>query len=196
MRTPRLRVCVAAFLIPALAAALAVATTLPACSDSRSLDCASLSQQSEHLVARDGDHGGHGHHGVTMIELNETEVVMTHGTTPPSYYWHDFMESSSDGNRYPGLMGLHALFMCLAFFGALPIGMYHCRLLPLPPPPRFLMRHLPRYRPSFGQARMAWRDDLSVLGLRGARIINQCALSQTDAGHVRTSRRSWLVGVG
>ena len=126
MRTPRLRVCAAAFLIPTLAAALAVATALPACSDPQSIDCVFLSQRSEHLlVARDGDHGGHGGHGghaTTVVELNETEVVMTHGTTPPSYYWHDFMESSDDGNRYPGLMGLHALFMSLAFFGALPIG--------------------------------------------------------------------------
>ena len=125
MRTPHPRVCAAAFLIP-LAATLAAATALPACSDARSLDCVSISRQSEHLlVARDGDHGGHGHHAAPMIELNETEVVMTHGITPPSYYWHDFMESSNGGNRYPGLMGLHALFMSLAFFGALPIGAYY-----------------------------------------------------------------------
>ena len=127
MRTPHLRICAAAFLIPALAAALATPTEPPECFDALSLDCVILSQQSEYvhlLVARDGDHGGHGHshHAAPMIELNETEVEMSHGTTPPSYYWHDFMEPSNNGSRYPGLMGRHALFMSLAFFGALPIG--------------------------------------------------------------------------
>ncbi len=49
---------------------------------------------------------------------------MYHAPTAPSYYWHDIMESHGEEKRYPGLMGLHALFMSLAFFGALPIGMH------------------------------------------------------------------------
>ncbi|TBU23495.1 hypothetical protein BD311DRAFT_673841 [Dichomitus squalens] len=116
-----------ALLIPALAAALAAATALPSSpSDTRSLGHVSpLSEQAERLlVSRDGDHGhgGHSHHAAPVVQLNETEVYMTHGTTPPSYYWHDIMEPPQDGERYPGLMGLHALSMSLAFFGALPIG--------------------------------------------------------------------------
>ena len=126
MRIPRVHS--AAFLIPALAAALAAATAVPSCSyDTQSLDCASiLSEQPERLlVSRDGDHGhgGHSHHAAPIVQLNETEVFLTHGTTPPSYYWHDIMEPPEDGKRYPGLMGVHALSMSLAFFGALPIGM-------------------------------------------------------------------------
>ncbi|RPD66764.1 hypothetical protein L226DRAFT_565553 [Lentinus tigrinus ALCF2SS1-7] len=117
-----LRVHSVALLIPALAAALAAASAVP-CLDSRSLDCAPAYSEPL-LVTRDGDHGhgGHGHHAAPLTELNETEVTMYHAPTAPSYYWIDIMESHGDEKRYPGLMGLHALFMSLAFFGALPIG--------------------------------------------------------------------------
>ena len=123
MRLPRVHS--VAFLIPALAAALAAATAVP-CSDSRSLDCASAYPEPL-LVPRDGGHGhgGHGsHHAAPLVELNETEVTMYHAPTAPSYYWIDIMESHTGEKRYPGLMAMHALFMSLAFFGALPIGVY------------------------------------------------------------------------
>ncbi|KAI0722254.1 hypothetical protein C8T65DRAFT_628753 [Cerioporus squamosus] len=121
MRLPHLHS--VALLVPALAAALAAASAVP-CSDSRSLDCVPAHTE-QLLIPRDGDHGhgGHGgHHAAPIVELNETEVTMYHAPTAPSYYWIDIMESHTDEKRYPGLMGLHALFMSLAFFGALPIG--------------------------------------------------------------------------
>ncbi|KAI0736138.1 hypothetical protein C8Q72DRAFT_908069 [Fomitopsis betulina] len=68
---------------------------------------------------RDGDH--HHHHGAPIVELNETEVEMTHQKTPPSYYWSDVMDSQGE-RRYPGLMVVHILSMSSAFFGALPVG--------------------------------------------------------------------------
>ncbi|PFH52536.1 hypothetical protein AMATHDRAFT_74024 [Amanita thiersii Skay4041] len=71
---------------------------------------------------RDGDHGSHNHHAVPLLELNETEILMYHAPTPPSYYTIDFEETESDAARHPGLIVSHALFMSLAFFGALPIG--------------------------------------------------------------------------
>ena len=129
MRLPRVHS--VAFLIPALAAALAAATAVP-CSDSRSLDCASAYPEPL-LVPRDGGHGhgGHGsHHAAPLVELNETEVTMYHDPTPPSYFWLDIKEPPPDEKRYPGLMGLHALCMSLAFFGALPTGAFD---LPIPP---------------------------------------------------------------
>ncbi|KAI0824690.1 hypothetical protein BC628DRAFT_1322112 [Trametes gibbosa] len=113
-----------AFLVPALAAAAALSVAAgPASPDSRSLD--SLPEPSEHILApRDGDHAhaAHNHHAQPLLELNETELTMYHAPTPPSYFWLDIKQPPADEKRHPGLMGLHALFMSLAFFGALPIG--------------------------------------------------------------------------
>ena len=116
------RACAAALLVPALAAAAALASAVP-CSDPRSLDCVS-SHSEQQLLPRDGDHGhgGHNHRVQPIVELNETEVTMYHDPTPLSYYWIDLADSPSGEKRYPGFMALHALFMSLAFFGALPIG--------------------------------------------------------------------------
>ncbi|KAH9850022.1 hypothetical protein C2E23DRAFT_870247 [Lenzites betulinus] len=113
-----------AFLLPALAATAAISVAAgPSCAESRSLDC--LPEPPERILApRDGDHehGSHNHHAQPLLELNETEITMYHEPTPPSYFWLDIKEPPADAKRYPGLMGLHALFMSLAFFGALPIG--------------------------------------------------------------------------
>jgi hypothetical protein len=72
---------------------------------------------------------GHGHsHGTAgsgpLVELNETEVLLWHAATPPSYYTADFEGEGvgPDQTRYPGLMGLHVGLMCFAFFIALPAG--------------------------------------------------------------------------
>ncbi|KNZ73834.1 hypothetical protein J132_09475 [Termitomyces sp. J132] len=46
---------------------------------------------------------------------------MYHSPTPESYYTIDF-EGAGEGTRYPGLMMAHIIFMSLAFFVALPIG--------------------------------------------------------------------------
>ena len=70
------------------------------------------------IFARDG---GHDHHDTPKLDLNETEIEMYHGKTPPSYYTIDWEDADSK-SRYPGLIMAHALFMSLAFFGALPIG--------------------------------------------------------------------------
>ncbi|KAI5116542.1 hypothetical protein M0805_004325 [Coniferiporia weirii] len=72
------------------------------------------------LVARDGHEHMHGH-GAPLLEVNETEVLRWHKPTPPSYATHDF-EDPDVAHKYPYLMGLHALCMGLAFFGALPVG--------------------------------------------------------------------------
>ncbi|KAI0306959.1 hypothetical protein B0F90DRAFT_1665300 [Multifurca ochricompacta] len=80
------------------------------------------------LYTRDGgDEHTHGHahgHGnpSPLVELNETDVLLYHAETPPSYWSIDIDNHNSGGTRHPGLMGLHALFMALAFFGALPAG--------------------------------------------------------------------------
>ncbi|KAI0650208.1 hypothetical protein C8Q79DRAFT_371855 [Trametes meyenii] len=113
-----------AILVSALAAAATVsAAAAPSCSDSRALDCVPASSE-QLLLPRDGDHGhgGHNHHAQPLLELNETEVTMYHAPTAPSYFWLDIKQPPADETRHPGLMGLHALFMSLAFFGALPIG--------------------------------------------------------------------------
>lgn len=74
------------------------------------------------LVKRDGHGHGHDPHAAPKTEINETEFLMYHPPTPPSYWSTDFDDTESDEPHYPGLMGLHILFMSLAFFGALPAG--------------------------------------------------------------------------
>lgn len=76
------------------------------------------------FVARqDHAHGhAHGHgHAAPLLELNETDILLYHEPSPPSYATHDF-EDPDVAHKYPYLMGLHVLFMGAAFFGALPVG--------------------------------------------------------------------------
>ncbi|KAI9513174.1 hypothetical protein F5148DRAFT_1273139 [Russula earlei] len=74
------------------------------------------------LCARDGDQHGHGHESAPLLELNETEVLLHHAPTPPSYWSIDIDDPDPGKTRHPSLMALHALFMTSAFFGALPAG--------------------------------------------------------------------------
>lgn len=77
------------------------------------------------LFERDGDEHGHGHghgHAAPLVKLNETEVLLHHIPTPPSYWSIDIDDPDPEDARHPGLMLLHSLFMMLAFFGALPAG--------------------------------------------------------------------------
>jgi hypothetical protein len=77
------------------------------------------------LFERDGDEHGHGHghgHAAPLVKLNETEVLLHHAPTPPSYWSIDIDDPDSGNARHPSLMLLHSLFMMLAFFGALPAG--------------------------------------------------------------------------
>ena len=69
------------------------------------------------VLARNEDHH---HQGTALLALNETDVLMGHGPTPPSYWTIDVVE----GSGHAGLMVLHAIFMCAAFFVALPAGEY------------------------------------------------------------------------
>ncbi|TCD66945.1 hypothetical protein EIP91_000723 [Steccherinum ochraceum] len=109
------------FLIPALAAAFAFAAP-PSPHSEVALEHLDVAPQHEALLYKRDGHGHH-HMGAPLTELNETEVLMYHAPTPPSYYTIDFEgDGPLNEKRYPGLMGLHVLFMGLAFFGALPIG--------------------------------------------------------------------------
>ena len=76
------------------------------------------------LYIRDGAEHRHGHgHGnmPPIVELNETDVLLDHAPTPPSY-WSIDIDGRGGESRHPGLMVLHGLMMTLAFFGALPAG--------------------------------------------------------------------------
>ena len=75
------------------------------------------------LLRRDGMHGHHGHHDAPLLELNETEVTMYHAPTPESYYTIDWEGAlAGEGTRHPGLIVMHVILMCLAFFVALPVS--------------------------------------------------------------------------
>lgn len=74
------------------------------------------------LIARQGHDHGHGHgHAAPLLVLNETDLLLYHEPSPPSYGTHDFEDLSVE-HKYPYLMALHVFFMGTAFFGALPIG--------------------------------------------------------------------------
>ncbi|KAI0068920.1 hypothetical protein BV25DRAFT_63309 [Artomyces pyxidatus] len=72
------------------------------------------------LQRRDGEHAHSSHHGAPLTMLNETEILLYHAPTPPSYWSIDFEDHDSGNKRYPGLMMMHVLMMSAAFFGALP----------------------------------------------------------------------------
>ncbi|KAI0347345.1 hypothetical protein BDW22DRAFT_1321572 [Trametopsis cervina] len=108
-------------LIPALAALFAAAAPSPY---DLSLDLATRSQEAS-ISRRDGDHGhGHGHNmgAAPLTMLNESELLLYHSPTAESYWTIDLDGALPGEKRYPALMGLHVLFMSLAFFGALPVG--------------------------------------------------------------------------
>lgn len=74
------------------------------------------------ILTRDGGHDHHNPHAQPVLELNETEILMHHSPTPPSYYTIDWEDPENAAKRHPGLIVSHALFMGLAFFVALPMG--------------------------------------------------------------------------
>lgn len=81
----------------------------------------------------------HGHHSHAPVKefLNDTEIHLWH-KFPPTYLDADFRLTQDsvifgeelpadwpgDTPSHPGLMILHVVSMCLAYFGALPIGEY------------------------------------------------------------------------
>jgi hypothetical protein len=73
------------------------------------------------LMPRDG-HSHHDSHSAPLLQLNESEVLMHHAPTPPSYWTIDIDDHDPGVSRHPGLMIIHGLLMSLAFFVALPMG--------------------------------------------------------------------------
>lgn len=77
------------------------------------------------VVAAQHEHG-HSNHGEVKSKWDEEEYLKLNPPTPPSYWSEDTKVRMSSGEdstaRYPWLMVLHVLFMCGAFFVALPAG--------------------------------------------------------------------------
>lgn len=82
-------------------------------------------------------HHSHGSHAAAKVELNDAEIHYWH-SFPPSYLAADFRLTNDSvifGEELPaewdpetasghkGLMVLHVVFMCMAYFAVLPIGM-------------------------------------------------------------------------
>lgn len=65
----------------------------------------------------------HHHQGAPLLKLNETEVLILHSPTPPSYYTIDW-EDDGHNACHGGFMILHGVFMCLAFFVSLPLSAF------------------------------------------------------------------------
>ncbi|KAG6336339.1 hypothetical protein ID866_2734 [Astraeus odoratus] len=77
------------------------------------------------FAARDDEHV-HMHHAQPLTEINETDILVWHLPTPPSYWSIDIEDLDPSVPRYPALMALHVTFMMLAFFVALPAGNAPC----------------------------------------------------------------------
>ncbi|KZT20784.1 hypothetical protein NEOLEDRAFT_1140318 [Neolentinus lepideus HHB14362 ss-1] len=108
-----------ALLVPALAVAFTASSVNAAPPTSLS---PGSSDAADILVVYPRDEHGHDHHAAPKTVLNETEILMSHLPTPPSYWTNDFEDTETNDPHYPALMGMHILFMSLAFFGALPAG--------------------------------------------------------------------------
>ncbi|KAJ7781386.1 hypothetical protein B0H16DRAFT_1498226 [Mycena metata] len=103
---------------PLSAAALASSLVLVAVASAATPATANLRQ----LVTRD-EHGHHHSAAGPLLELNETAVGLYHQPTPPSYYTIDWEDPEQASARHPGLIITHGIFMSLAFFVFLPMGM-------------------------------------------------------------------------
>ncbi|KAK0230696.1 cytoplasmic protein [Armillaria fumosa] len=107
--------CALSLAVPAVALSLLLATS--------SVDASLVVDDAlpvDRLPAKRDDH--HHHMGAPLAELNETEVTLHHAPIPPSWYTLDFENDPATEHQYPGLMFMHVVIMCLAFFGALPAG--------------------------------------------------------------------------
>ncbi|KAJ6516033.1 hypothetical protein C8R45DRAFT_228754 [Mycena sanguinolenta] len=108
--------------LSALRFALASSLVLAYVASSAAASAEHHDPRSLRLLTRDGDEHGH-HHGVApLLELNETEVTLYHQPTPPSYYTIDWEDPEQADARHPGLIITHSVFMSLAFFVFLPMG--------------------------------------------------------------------------
>ncbi|KAJ7086752.1 hypothetical protein C8R44DRAFT_820961 [Mycena epipterygia] len=104
----------------ALASSLAVAYVASAADASAGFSGSAELRQLQ-LSKRDG-HGDHHHAVAPLLELNETEATLDHQPTPPSYYTIDWEDPEQASARHPGLVIVHSIFMSLAFFIFLPMG--------------------------------------------------------------------------
>lgn len=106
-------------------------TTLQATSNSHGYGSDEAQQQQHgshgHMVPQKDAHeppvsSGHDHghsHGPVLLELNETQILLTHSPDPPSYWDYD----QSDEGR-PAVLYAHIALMTLSFFGLLPLGTF------------------------------------------------------------------------
>jgi hypothetical protein len=64
---------------------------------------------------------GHSHsHAAPLLELNETDVLLTHAPDPLSYF--DYDRQVGEGPRYSNVLIAHVVIMVLAFAFVLPTG--------------------------------------------------------------------------
>ena len=129
----------------------------------------------------------HMHHGQPMAEINETQILQWHLPTPPSYWSVDIDEPDPNITRYPALIALHALFMSLAFFVALPAGMLLLRTHPVHPHPACSSNCTP-----LGKACLPWPGHGLILCLFSPRLCYQQSLQETHARYVSGSCRNPL----
>ncbi|GAA5875917.1 hypothetical protein JCM3774_005815 [Rhodotorula dairenensis] len=64
-------------------------------------------------------HDHHHSHAPALLELNETQILLTHSPDPPSYWDYD---QSEDGK--PAVLYAHIVLMSIAFFGLLPLAIF------------------------------------------------------------------------
>ncbi|BGP40161.1 hypothetical protein JCM10449v2_004119 [Rhodotorula kratochvilovae] len=72
-----------------------------------------------HAHGAEDEHSHHHSHAAPLLELNETQILLSHSPDPPSYF--DF-DQSDDGK--PALLYIHIILMTLAFFGLLPLAIF------------------------------------------------------------------------
>lgn len=135
---------------------------------------------SEHGVLLQRDGNAHSHHGTVLSELNETQILEWHDPTPPSYWSVDFNGDGEGDARYPGLMAVHVLFMCLAFFGALPVGRWPHISYELCS--RSNRKH--RHCTALCQTFMPCTQRDRFLRFCGNQFIGECVVQKADSRHV------------
>lgn len=136
-----------------------------------------LDNLSSHLIsARDGGH--HNHHAAPLLKLNETEIIMHHAPTPPSYYTIDW-EGDGSEKRHPGLLVSHAVLMSLAFFLLLPVGKkFHSLFKIVDSACTISHCH------AIGQASRSWRRHGSLLCIMCFGLFSKCIIHQVDTEYV------------
>jgi len=136
-----------------------------------------LDNISSHLIsARDGGH--HNQHAAPLLQLNETEIIVHHAPTPPSYYTIDW-EGGGSEKRHPGLLISHAVLMSLAFFLLLPVGKrFHSLFKTMGSASTIRHCH------AVGQATRSWSRHGSLLCIMCFGLFSKCIIHQVDTKYV------------